>query len=96
MTPRRLLLSGLLTTLERERGNRRQARADEALERLLNELQEMAERLTATAHLGPPRTDDLSIAEHMTTALFLPVNESERLHHENVVDTWFHEHGYQI
>jgi hypothetical protein len=92
MTPRRLLLDGLLATLERER----QRRTDKDWQQLLGKMQDMAERLAATAHLGPPRTDDLSIAEHMAIALYLPVSDAERRQHEAVVDTWFREQGLHV
>jgi hypothetical protein len=67
-----------LALLEAERARRAarvewQAGEDErATQRVVEELQQMAERFAATAHLFPLQIDDMSIAEKLACRWFLP------------------------
>jgi hypothetical protein len=70
-------LAALLEALQTEQARRRKAQFgghDDPREWLLAELQEMAERFAATAHLCPLDLADMSIMEKLACRYFLPVD----------------------
>jgi hypothetical protein len=67
-------LTGTTAEIERRRAATLEAAGDER-ERFINTLQEMAQRLAATAHLYPIDTADMSIAEKLAILYFWPENQ---------------------
>jgi hypothetical protein len=61
-----------LALLAAERARRDPNRGEDARQRLLEDLKQMAQRFAATAHLYPVHVDDMSCAEMFACRLFLP------------------------
>ena len=96
---RRDWLKGIDAELARRRSSaddEEKAAEEAAKERLFEGLRQMAERMAATAHLGPPPDkDDRSIAERLAAVLYLPMDEAEREQEEAAIEEWFETNSYR-